>query len=588
MLKGTASHGRVIELHSTPPLLGGEASYSTIATGANEWQLALGSLQSSGSIRYTLTLQEREPTPHFSHDGSRNHERDSEQGARRQEYATTSPGDLGLVISSFTAYNVSVGDVYFCSGQSNMERGVNDVYDVEYWQEDATNFTQIIRLWRVPYPTAPGLSHPNGSFIRDNCAVEGDCTPDNTSMQRNSRVSHWVPVTADNVLFFSSPCYFTARAISRGLTGQRPIGLVVSAVGGTPIQSWLPTDTFNTCRLPNDTIICDPEVEGQCNDQPWDLPSGLYNAMVFPLISLPVRAILWWQGEANTNEGYSSTQSEYTCMLQQLVLSWRSLWRRENLPFLVVQLQPWLGNAGFSQPWNPAWSDVTSRIRVAQAQAVENLSLRDHHSNGRSVGKLVSDSSVQVAVIFDIGDAAAAPSGGGGLHPKNKEQISERLAAHLFNMTFARGAAPAYPIPVLARKFAQDDDLFTIELQLQNAEGLQIVPTRSCEYIYDGTCCGANGTTANVAMFVVGSDMNDASYNPLYTDDDGISWNLANTVQIHSLNISGSEGFLHLTARIPSASNISYLHYGLADYATCSVNNRDLPLGPFSYMSIQQ
>ena len=127
MLKGTASHGRVIELHSTPPLLGGEASYSTIATGANEWQLALGSLQSSGSIRYTLTLQEREPTPHFSHDGSRIHERDSEQSARRQEYATTSPGDLGLVITSFTAYNVSVGDVYFCSGQSNMQWAVSAV-----------------------------------------------------------------------------------------------------------------------------------------------------------------------------------------------------------------------------------------------------------------------------------------------------------------------------------------------------------------------------------------------------------------------------------------------------------------------------
>ena len=96
------------------------------------------------------------------------------------------------------------------------------------------------------------------------------------------------PVSPKVIGDFSAICYLTLRDVSRMHTGSRPIGLIESDWGGTPVQAWTPPEGLAACGLPLHN--CTTEPHGNCTDY----PSKLYNHMVQPFVGFGLRAILWY------------------------------------------------------------------------------------------------------------------------------------------------------------------------------------------------------------------------------------------------------------------------------------------------------
>lgn len=295
--------------------------------------------------------------------------------------------------SSSAIRDLLVGDVWFCSGQSNMARTMLDRYTIE---ETGSADLPAVRQFTVPY----------GSSLQPMAETSG----------------FWEVCAADTIQRFSSVGYFFAREI-HARTGV-PIGLIQSAVGGTRIEAWMPAkalaaEEFTPIRdawkkhieeLPasiaefeialkkwteaSETAAADGKIYSERkpirpegNESKHAL-SGLYNAMVNPLTDYRIRGILWYQGEYNTRqpEGYAD-------LFSSLITSWRHAFKSE-LPFYWVQLanHERAGDAPFS------WA----KIRDAQTQT---LSLP--HTGQ--------------AVTIDIGEPD-------DIHPRNKWDVGGRLA----------------------------------------------------------------------------------------------------------------------------------------------------------------
>ena len=143
---------------------------------------------------------------------------------------------------------------------------------------------------------------------------------------------------------------------------------------------------------------------------PNDYPSVLYNAMVHPFGRLNIKGVLWYQGEANANTGY-----EYRYALPLLINDWRNLFRNKEMPFYFVQLTSFNANNGNSNNGS-AWAE----IRESQAAA-----LRLPHTG--------------MAVTIDVGEAK-------DIHPRNKKDVGERLAALALRDTYGKAVTASGPV----------------------------------------------------------------------------------------------------------------------------------------------
>merc|ERR1719305_1005235 len=97
--------------------------------------------------------------------------------------------------------------------------------------------------------------------------------------------------------------------------------------------------------------------------------------MISPTVGLGLRAFLWMQGEANSNEGFPMVREDYACVFGEMIRAWRKRWAAaasvpefEDIPFLFVQISSWFGNWGFDNlPCTANYCPVITRIRLAQA-----------------------------------------------------------------------------------------------------------------------------------------------------------------------------------------------------------------------------
>lgn len=239
-----------------------------------------------------------------------------------------------------TLNDVLIGEVWLCSGQSNMEMSVNwgqhgpkvDNGEAEKANADYPE----IRIFQVPHFTAK--------------------TP------QNNVIADWKLCTPDSMADSSAVAYFFARELYREL--GVPVGLIEAAWGGTPIEIWAPAERIN-----NDPALA--LEAAKITPVEWGpvTPGAAYNAMIYPVIPYKVRGALWYQGEANVENADS-----YDILLKALVDGWRAAWD-DDFPFYYVQIAPWT-YGGFQG----------ARVRDAQRRA---LSLIDHSG---------------MVVISDIGD----------------------------------------------------------------------------------------------------------------------------------------------------------------------------------------
>lgn len=249
--------------------------------------------------------------------------------------------------------DVLIGEVWMCTGQSNME-----------WSPGAgmDGGAELIRNADYPEIRFFSVSH------RTSAVPQLDV------------VGSWEVCRPESVEWFSAIAYVFGREVHVG-TGF-PVGLVLSAWGGTPAETWMPDSVVN-----EDPVLLAASRKLQQEEWGPVMPGLAYHAMLEPLTRLRIAGAIWYQGESNVEAAES-----YDQILRALVESWRKAWAY-SFPFLYVQVAPW----SYGSPYAGA------ELRDAQRRALPDI----------------PDSGM--AVISDAGDLE-------NIHPPNKIDPGLRLA----------------------------------------------------------------------------------------------------------------------------------------------------------------
>ena len=239
-----------------------------------------------------------------------------------------------------TIKDILIGDVWVCSGQSNM--GLPMVRVSELYADDiALSYNPAIRLFIVPERYDFNMAHDDLQSGR------------------------WETVNPESILHFTATGYFFAKALFEKY--HVPIGLINASVGGSPIEAWLCEEKGGFIKDKPYKII----VEGQVVDLKgeWQYrvgviaeplpeptffqykPLGLFNGMISPLLNYTIKGITWYQGESNI-----SRASEYQKLFFELIDDWRKKWKQGNIPFLYVQLPNYM--EAEDCPYKKGWAEI--------------------------------------------------------------------------------------------------------------------------------------------------------------------------------------------------------------------------------------
>lgn len=202
--------------------------------------------------------------------------------------------------------NVLLGEVWLCSGQSNME-----------WPLSGGVIGAEAAMARANHPNIRFFTVAHRTATSPQIDLEGE----------------WAVSTPENSRSFSAVAYFFAEKLQQKL--GVPVGIIHSSWGGTPAETWIPEGTIK-----NDQNLA--AAAAQLEPVPWGPvePARAYNAMIAPLTSFPIAGVLWYQGEANTINAES-----YEAMFATLIGSWRELWNKP-FPFYYAQIAPFRYGAG--------------------------------------------------------------------------------------------------------------------------------------------------------------------------------------------------------------------------------------------------
>lgn len=198
--------------------------------------------------------------------------------------------------------DVLIGEVWLCSGQSNMEMNVN--WGLPYQKEVSEATNQQIRFFQIPRTTA--------LYPQDDVRAK------------------WVVCTPDEMKKFSAVGYFFGKELTQKL--NVPVGLINSSWGGTPAEVWTPDSVVQS----NAELKTAAEKLQHYPGWP-DAPGATFNAMIYPVQNFPIAGALWYQGEANVG-----TASTYQVLLTNMIAAWRKGWHK-NFPFYLVQIAPFAG-----------------------------------------------------------------------------------------------------------------------------------------------------------------------------------------------------------------------------------------------------
>ncbi len=308
--------------------------------------------------------------------------------------------------NSIKINNVLVGEVWLCSGQSNMEWPLYESFESQADIDAATN--SHIRLFVTP-------------------KVEAD-----EPLERVK--SNWQECTPKSAAVFSAVGYYFGRDLqkARGV----PVGLIEADMNGSPAQAWVKRavleanpfyrlDILNQYKLEakgysEEMAIFEKEkAEAARNGTPFNKaprrapwkPSELYNGMLSPLIPYGMRGVTWYQGEGNVGTVYL-----YCTLLPDLIRSWRQDWGQGDFPFLIVQLAPFGGLT--DQPYKRSPYSEAREVQLNTVKTVPKTAL---------------------AVITDVGDPFA-------IHPRKKQPVGARLALAARGLAYGESIVYSGPL----------------------------------------------------------------------------------------------------------------------------------------------
>lgn len=205
--------------------------------------------------------------------------------------------------SEVVLQDVLIGEVWFCSGQSNMEMPVKG-----YLNQPVTGSNEAI------------LNSSNNQVRFFSAARATSITP-LTYVKGDWKIAG--PATTGN---FSATAYFFARKLQAQL--GVPVGCIQSSWGASTIESWMDKESlaaFAGKKIPDTLPATDPN----------RTPTIMYNSMLHPYIGYTIKGIIWYQGEANRENA-----AEYRSLFGSMVKSWRQQWGQDDFPFYFVQIAP--------------------------------------------------------------------------------------------------------------------------------------------------------------------------------------------------------------------------------------------------------
>ena len=275
--------------------------------------------------------------------------------------------------NTLTLGNILVGEVWLCSGQSNMEMPVSI----------------------GTKPTAPIAVTTDKALIQD---VEGDAVPGIRLFKVEKEIrppdvvsTGWNDCHGDALARFSVIGYLFARDLQHEL--GVPVGVIQSAWGGQRIEVFTPPEAYEHSKAFAEEAKRNPlEIDGVA-------PGQKYDAMVRPLIPFAVRGVLWYQGESNLIE--CNDGMRYADKMEVLINSWRAAWQREKLPFLYVQIAPY----AYSKRERKLAHTETALPELWEAQA-----------------KVLSLPATGMVPTTDLSSNLR------NIHPQEKRPVAERLA----------------------------------------------------------------------------------------------------------------------------------------------------------------
>lgn len=281
--------------------------------------------------------------------------------------------------------NVLVGEVWICSGQSNMQWRLNQTDNAE--AEIAAAKYPMIRLFTVPRSEVDAP-------VKDVKAEWKECSP-------------------ETVAAFSAVGYYFGRDLHKAR--NVPIGLINNAVGGSPAESWTSSGVLNgdaeykqfpteypkrmetyekalaKYREDAEKAKAENKPASRPPGRPW-MPSGLYNGMLAPLAPYAIKGAIWYQGESNATRAY-----QYRRLFPAMISDWRTLWGQGDFPFLFVQL------AAFGPNGQKLGESDWAELREAQLMT------------------LSASPKTGMALAIDVGTYD-------DIHPRNKQPVGARLA----------------------------------------------------------------------------------------------------------------------------------------------------------------
>lgn len=328
--------------------------------------------------------------------------------------------------STVTAKNVLVGEVWVGSGQSNM------AFPMRWGNTKVPEFTKAVSE----------ANFPSFRMFHVDERWGGEPPPKDV-------VGKWEVCTPDTVVGWSAAGFFFGRALQQQLGGT-PVGVIDSTVGGTQILSWIPPKDYLQI-FPN-AAPQDPNEWAQSAKQmqdfyaQWDdtvakataagtpvppqpkitvrrWPGCLFDGMVAPLMPCAIRGIVWYQGESNT---YVKDPEGYAKMLQDLVTSWRAGWKRDDLPFIIVQLPNY--SEDLSAGKRATYAGVGTK--VVQADPVEETS---QWAPIREVQRLAVAKLPNTALVVTIDIGAKFM-----IHPWDKWDLGQRCALAAMKLAYGK------------------------------------------------------------------------------------------------------------------------------------------------------
>jgi len=332
--------------------------------------------------------------------------------------------------------NVLVGEVWVCSGQSNMEWPLSRAFEPA--ADIAAAEIPQIRLFTVPKKKAVAPV--------DDVAAQ------------------WVLCSPSTVPNFSAVAFYFGRALRQAR--HVPVGLIHTSWGGSPAEVWMSQealganeayrrdilDTYTQVKANYDRTLAqweqdkaEAEKAGRAFQkgrpgQPW-CPTELYNGMIAPLLPFPICGAIWYQGESNAGRAW-----QYRTLFADMIRNWRQAWGQGNFTFLAVQLAPWDRNKKrpieeiTAEPVESDWAE----LREAQVIVSQTLP------------------KVGVVVITDVGDKD-------DIHPTKKAPVGERLALAAQVIAYREKIAGLSPVYKRVR-FSDDSATVTFDRVGQGLE----------------------------------------------------------------------------------------------------------------------